>query len=48
MPSPPRAGESKEAFISRAIKKFMSEGMPQKQAAAAAFSMWRRKGKKKG
>lgn len=41
MPGKPRKGESKKAFISRAISDYMNEGMPREQAIAAAFRSWR-------
>ena len=42
VPSPPRKGESKGAFIARAIRVYMNEGYPQKQAVAMAYAKWRK------
>lgn len=47
MPTP-RKGESKEEFVSRAIKMMRMEGRPEKQAAAMAYSMWEDHKRKKG
>lgn len=45
MPSPPRKGESKDAFISRCIRYIVkNEGKSEKKASAICYSMWRRKG----
>lgn len=43
MPAPPRKGESKDKFISRAIAYLIREGKKPEQAAAIAHSMWRTK-----
>jgi hypothetical protein len=43
MPTPPRKNEKKKDFISRAIKFFIEEGKSKEQAAAIAYSMWKRK-----
>lgn len=42
-----RKGEPKKKFISRAIPRLKKEGYPQKQAVAIAYSMAKRKRKKR-
>lgn len=43
MPSPPRKGEKENNFISRCVSYLMKqEGIPQKQAIARCYSMWRK------
>jgi hypothetical protein len=47
MPNP-RAGESKEEYISRAIKYMVEkEGLAQKHAVAKAYGMWEQHKKNK-
>ena len=42
MPAPPRAGESKQDFISRTIAYLIeNEGKTREQAAGQAYGMWR-------
>lgn len=43
----PSKGESKQDFISRAIKTFMDEGKPQKEAVGRAYGFWKSYGGKK-
>jgi hypothetical protein len=37
----PRPGESKDSYISRAIKEFRAEGIPQEEAVGRAFGFWK-------
>lgn len=43
MPINPRAGESREQFVSRCIATEIDAGKPQDQAAAICYSVWRDK-----
>ena len=44
----PRAGEEKDAYISRCVSQLIKEeGKEQKQALAICFSMWERKDEEK-
>lgn len=47
MPSPPKKGEKKSDYISRAISAYIREGYDQDQAAAIAYDKWRNRKKKK-
>jgi len=49
MPDKPRAGETRKAFIARAIKYLIKEGKTREQAAGQAYGMWNEHiAKKKG
>ena len=44
MPVPPRPGEKEKAFISRCVSYLVKkENVPQDQAIARCYSMWRKK-----
>lgn len=48
MPSPPKKGENKEAFMSRCYSHFAKKekGTTKEKVGAICNSMWERKGKK--